>query len=70
MHSHARYHVVEKTYHFKVQIIKPLSPFSRYYAAYYPYPFVYHVDSSRIARFIRHTMISLLFCATGGSIER
>ena len=65
---HARYHVVEKTYHFKVQIAKPRSPFRRYYAAYYPYP----LDLDLIRRALpdllgTHDFTS--FCATGGSIE-
>ncbi|REC32867.1 tRNA pseudouridine(38-40) synthase TruA [Enterococcus pseudoavium] len=65
---HARYHVVEKTYHFKVQITKPRSPFRRFYASYYPYP----LDLT----LIRQALPDLLgthdftsFCATGGSIE-
>lgn len=65
---HARYHVVEKTYHYKVQIQKPRSPFRRYYAAYYPYP----LDLEKI----RQALPALLgthdftsFCASGSSIE-
>ncbi|MBV7391346.1 tRNA pseudouridine(38-40) synthase TruA [Enterococcus sp. ALS3] len=65
---HARYHVVEKTYHYKVQIQKPRSPFRRYYAAYYPYP----LDLEKI----RQALPALLgthdftsFCASGSSVE-
>lgn len=65
---HARYHVVEKTYHYKVQIQKPRSPFRRYYAAYYPYP----LDLGKI----RQALPALLgthdftsFCASGSSVE-
>lgn len=65
---HARYHVVEKTYHFKVQIAKPRSPFLRHYAAYYPYP----LDLQKIQRALpdllgTHDFTS--FCATGSSVE-
>lgn len=65
---HARYHVVEKTYHFKVQIAKPRSPFWRHYAAYYPYP----LDLDLVRRALpdllgTHDFTS--FCATGGAIE-
>lgn len=65
---HARYHVTEKTYHFKVQIAKPRSPFLRFYASYFPYP----LDLDLIRRALpdllgTHDFTS--FCATGGAIE-
>ncbi|MBO1305829.1 tRNA pseudouridine(38-40) synthase TruA [Enterococcus sp. 669A] len=65
---HARYDVAEKTYHFKVQIEKPRSPFRRFYASYYPYP----LDLEKIQQALpdllgTHDFTS--FCATGGSIE-
>lgn len=65
---HARYDVAEKTYHFKVQIEKPRSPFRRFYTSYYPYP----LDLEKIQQALpdllgTHDFTS--FCATGGSIE-
>ncbi|MGH2233639.1 tRNA pseudouridine(38-40) synthase TruA, partial [Enterococcus faecalis] len=35
---HARYHAIEKTYQFKVDIGRPRSPFRRCHASYFPYP--------------------------------
>lgn len=65
---HARYHVVEKTYQFRVDIGKPRSPFRRYYASYYPYP----LDLAKIERALTdvigtHDFTS--FCASGSSVE-
>ena len=37
---HARYHVIEKTYQFKVDIGKPRSPFRRFYASYFRIPLI------------------------------
>lgn len=65
---HARYHVVEKTYQFRVDIGKPRSPFKRFYASYFPYP----IDVEKI----RCALPDLLgthdftsFCASGTEIE-
>lgn len=65
---HARYHVVEKTYHFRVDIGKPRSPFRRFYASYYPYP----LELDKIRRALpdllgTHDFTS--FCASGSSVE-
>ncbi|WP_207696477.1 tRNA pseudouridine(38-40) synthase [Enterococcus sp. DIV0212c] len=65
---HARYHVVEKTYQFRVDIGKPRSPFKRFYASYFPYP----VDVEKIQRALTdligtHDFTS--FCASGTEIE-
>lgn len=65
---HARYHVVEKTYQFRVDIGKPRSPFRRFYASYYPYP----LDLDKIRRALpdllgTHDFTS--FCASGSSVE-
>lgn len=65
---HARYHVVEKTYEFRVDIGKPRSPFRRFYASYFPYP----IDLTKIERALpdligTHDFTS--FCASGTEIE-
>ena len=65
---HARYHVIEKTYQFRVDIGKPRSPFRRYYASYFPYP----LDLDKIRRALpdllgTHDFTS--FCASGSSVE-
>lgn len=65
---HARYHVVEKTYQFRVDIGKPRSPFRRFYASYFPYP----IDVKKIERALpdllgTHDFTS--FCASGTEIE-
>lgn len=65
---HARYHVCEKTYQFRVDIGKPRSPFRRFYASYYPYP----LELEKIERALTdllgtHDFTS--FCASGSSIE-
>lgn len=65
---HARYHVREKTYQFRVDIGKPRSPFRRFYASYYPYP----LELEKIERALTdligtHDFTS--FCASGSSIE-
>ena len=65
---HARYHVIEKTYQFKVDIGKPRSPFRRFYASYFPYP----IDLAKIQRALpdllgTHDFTS--FCASGSSVE-
>lgn len=65
---HARYHVIEKTYEFRVDIGKPRSPFRRFYASFYPYP----LDLDKIQRALpdllgTHDFTS--FCATGSSVE-
>lgn len=65
---HARYHVVEKTYQFRVDIGKPRSPFRRFYASYFPYP----IDIKKIERALpdllgTHDFTS--FCASGTEIE-
>lgn len=65
---HARYHVVEKTYQFKVEIKKPRSPFRRFYASYYPY----HLDLERIREALPHLLGThdfTSFCASGSSVE-
>ncbi|MHC5228279.1 tRNA pseudouridine(38-40) synthase TruA [Enterococcus sp. LJL99] len=65
---HARYHVVEKTYRFHVDLGKPRSPFRRFYASHFPYP----VDTDKI----RHGLTELVgthdftsFCASGTEVE-
>ena len=65
---HARYHVIEKTYQFRVDIGKPRSPFKRFYASYFPY----EVDIKKIQRALTdlvgtHDFTS--FCASGTEIE-
>lgn len=65
---HARYHVIEKTYQFKVDIGKPRSPFRRFYASYFPYP----IDLEKIQQALpdllgTHDFTS--FCASGSSVE-
>ncbi|MCA5013820.1 MULTISPECIES: tRNA pseudouridine(38-40) synthase TruA [unclassified Enterococcus] len=65
---HARYHVVEKTYCFRVDIGKPRSPFKRFYATHFMYP----VDVNKIRRALpdllgTHDFTS--FCASGTEIE-
>lgn len=65
---HARYHVKEKTYQFKVDIGKPRSPFRRDYASYFPYP----LDIDRMQRALKdllgtHDFTS--FCASGSHVE-
>ncbi|MBP1046544.1 tRNA pseudouridine(38-40) synthase TruA [Enterococcus sp. BWM-S5] len=65
---HARYHVTEKTYQFRVDIGKPRSPFRRFYASYYPYP----LDLDKIYRALpdllgTHDFTS--FCASGSSVD-
>lgn len=65
---HARYHVIEKTYQFRVDIGKPRSPFKRFYASYFPYP----IDAEKIRRALSdllgtHDFTS--FCASGTEIE-
>ena len=65
---HARYLVTEKTYHFKVQIQKPRSPFRRFYAAYYPYPLELEKIRQALPDLLgTHDFTS--FCASGSSIE-
>lgn len=65
---HARYHVVEKTYQFRVDIGKPRSPFRRFYASYFPYS----IEIEKIERAMKdllgtHDFTS--FCASGTEIE-
>lgn len=65
---HARYHVIEKTYQFRVDIGKPRSPFRRFYASYFPYP----IEVEKIERALKdllgtHDFTS--FCASGSPIE-
>lgn len=65
---HARYHVIEKTYQFRVDIGKPRNPFKRFYASYFPY----QVDTDKIQRALTdligtHDFTS--FCASGTEIE-
>jgi len=64
---HARYHVIEKTYQFRVDIGKPRSPFRRFYASYFPYP----LDLKKMDRALSdllgtHDFTS--FCASGSSV--
>lgn len=65
---HARYLVKEKTYQFRVQLGKPRSPFTRFYASYFPYD----IELANIERALpdflgTHDFTS--FCASGSSIE-
>lgn len=65
---HARYHVVEKTYRFHVDLGKPRSPFRRFYASHFPYL----IDSDKIRRNLTdivgtHDFTS--FCASGTEVE-
>ena len=52
---HARYHVIEKTYQFKVDIGKPRSPFRRFYASYFPYP----IDLEKIQQALVGTLLKI-----------
>lgn len=65
---HARYHVVEKTYQYKVQIGKPRSPFLRRYASYYPYPLDLDKIRQALPDFLgTHDFTS--FCASGATVD-
>lgn len=65
---HARYHVVEKTYRFKVDIGKPRSPFRRHYASYFPYPLDLEKIREALPGFLG-THDFTTFCASGSSVE-
>ena len=65
---HARYHVVQKTYQFRVDLARARSPFKRHYASFFPYP----VDVKKIERALSdllgtHDFTS--FCASGSSVD-
>ncbi|MGC6768718.1 tRNA pseudouridine(38-40) synthase TruA [Enterococcus sp. LJL128] len=65
---HARYHVIEKTYEFRVDIGKPRSPFRRFYASYYPYPLNLEKIQQALPELIgTHDFTS--FCASGSSVD-
>lgn len=65
---HARYHAVEKTYHYRVDIGKPRNPFKRFYTSYYPYPLDIE-KMQRAARDLLGTHDFSSFCATGSAVE-
>ncbi|WP_246023343.1 tRNA pseudouridine(38-40) synthase TruA [Enterococcus nangangensis] len=65
---HARYHVVQKTYEFRVDTAKARNPFKRHYASYFPYP----VDLTKMRVALEalcgtHDFTS--FCASGSTVE-
>lgn len=65
---HARYHVHQKTYQFRVDLARARSPFKRHYTSYFPYP----VDVEKIERALgdligTHDFTS--FCASGSSVK-
>lgn len=65
---HARYHAVEKTYHYHLDIGKPKNVFKRHFAAYQPYPLdVSKMEAALTALIGTHDFTS--FCATGTMIE-
>lgn len=65
---HARYHVCEKTYQFRVDIGKPRSPFKRHYASYFPYPVQLSLIEEALAQLVgTHDFTG--FCASGSSVE-
>lgn len=65
---HARYHVVEKTYKFRVDIGKPRSPFKRFYASYFPYP-IDIAAMQKACTYLLGTHDFSAFCASGTSVE-
>ncbi|QIL45925.1 tRNA pseudouridine(38-40) synthase TruA [Vagococcus coleopterorum] len=65
---HARYLAKGKTYHFYVDTKRPRSPFTRYYAAFFPYD----LDIKKMqeaAKLLLGTHDFSGFCATGTEIE-
>ena len=65
---HARYHAVEKTYHYHLDISKPQNIFRRHYAAYYTFPLDVAKMTAAIAYF-EGTHDFSAFCATGTTVE-
>ncbi len=65
---HARYHVVEKTYQYRVDIGKPRNPFKRHYASYYPYPLNIEKIKQACEQLVGTHDFSA-FCATGSSVD-
>lgn len=65
---HARYHVREKTYQFRVDVGKPRNPFKRFYASYFPYALeVDRIQASLDLLLGTHDFTG--FCASGSSVE-
>lgn len=65
---HARYHAVEKTYHYHLDIGKPRTPFKRFYSAHYRHP----IDLGKMQEAIQHVIGTYdysAFCATGTAVE-
>ncbi|AIM24410.1 tRNA pseudouridine(38-40) synthase TruA [Melissococcus plutonius] len=65
---HARYHVIEKTYQFKIDTGKTRDPFRRFYASYFPHS----IDLAKIEKALpdllgEHDFTS--FCAAGCSVD-
>ena len=65
---HARYHVVEKTYRFHVDIGKPRNPFKRFYASHFPYSVNIEKIQYALGDLVgTHDFTS--FCASGTEVE-
>ncbi|WP_071130241.1 tRNA pseudouridine(38-40) synthase TruA [Enterococcus timonensis] len=65
---HARYHVVSKTYEFRVDLARARSPFKRHYASYFPYPLdVEKINAALQLLLGTHDFTG--FCASGSSVE-
>lgn len=65
---HARFNANGKTYHFYVDTARPRSPFTRYYAAFFPYD----LDIKKMqaaAELLKGTHDYSGFCATGTDME-
>lgn len=65
---HARYHAKGKTYHFYVDTARPRSPFTRHYAAFFPYDLNLE-KMQTAAELLKGTHDYSGFCATGTDME-